>query len=287
MHRGFSHVSFDASFFAAGTAERSAPQGAASQGPADLLLTNGKIYTGDSNHPWTAAVAIRGEWIAAIADSGADLKPWIAPKTRVIDLRGQFAMPGFNDAHVHLAGAGQAKLQVRFDGTRSLSEFQQRIRDRLGDFKAGQWMVGRGWDHTIWPGQKFPSRQDLDAVSADHPMFFVRVDGHVAVVNSRALEIAGITRTTSDPPGGRIERDPATGEPTGMLEEDSAMNLVYIRIPAYSAAQRRRALELAIDEAARYRRHLRAGQFRAGGYPSSNFGWENFLSIRRCSAKEN
>jgi predicted amidohydrolase YtcJ len=265
------------SFFVAGAAEQSALQGAASQGPADLLLTNGKIYTGDSNHPWTSAVAIRREWIAAIADSGADLKSLIGPKTRVIDLRGQFAMPGFNDAHVHLAGAGQAKLQVKFDGTRSLAEFQQRIRERLRDFKAGEWMVGRSWDHTLWPGQKFPARQDLDAVSADHPMFFVRVDGHVAVANSRALEIAGITRTTPDPPGGRIERDPATGEPTGMLEEDSAMNLVYSRIPPYSAAQRRRALELAIEEAARFGVTSVQDNSAQEEPDSSNFGWQNFL----------
>src|SRR5271155_5062442 len=126
-------------------------QAMASEGPADLLLTNGKIYTGDRNHPWTTTVVVRGEWIAAIADAGADSKSWIGPKTRVIDLRGQFAMPGFNDAHVHLAGAGQAKLQVKFDGVRSLAEFQQRIRERLNDFEAGQWMVGRGWDHTLWP----------------------------------------------------------------------------------------------------------------------------------------
>ena len=265
------------SFFVAGATEQSALQGAASQGPADLLLKNGKIYTGDGNHPWTAAVAIRGEWIAGVADSGADLKPWIGPKTRVIDLRGEFAMPGFNDAHVHLAGAGQAKLQVKFDGVRSLAEFQQRIRERLRDFNAGEWIVGRGWDHTFWPGQNFPTRQDLDAVSADHPMFFARVDGHVAVVNSRALEISGIMRTTPDPPGGHIERDPATGEPTGMLEEDSAMNLVYSRIPPYSAAQRRRALELAIDEAARFGVTSVQDNSVQEQPDSSNFGWQNFL----------
>src|SRR4029077_12386946 len=187
---------------------------------------------------WTSAVAIRGESIVGVGDASAssaepldalkssDFKRWIGPNTRVIDLRGQFAMSGFNDAHVHLAGAGYAKLEVNLEGAKSLSEFQQLIRERLRDFKAGEWMTGRGWDHTLWPEKKFPTRQDLDAVSTGHPMIFSRVDGHVAVANSQAWAIAGITRATADPPGGHIERDAATGESTGMLEEDAAMDLV-------------------------------------------------------------
>jgi len=250
-------------------------EGSTPPGPADLALTNGRIYTVDRSHPWAGAVAIRGEWIVAVADSESTLSGWMGPKTRVIDLRGQFAMPGFNDAHVHLAGAGQAKLQVRFDGARSLAEFQQRIRERLSDFKPGEWMTGRGWDHTLWPVQEFPTRQDLDAVAGDRPMIFGRVDGHVAVANTRALEIAGITRATPDPAGGHIARS-ATGDPTGMLEEDAAMNLVYGRIPPLSAEQRRRALELALAEASRF--GVTSVQDNSVNESAEgNFSWQNFL----------
>jgi predicted amidohydrolase YtcJ len=265
---------------------------ALAQVPADVVLANGKIYTMDEKHPWARAVAICGESIAAVAavaDAPAsstdalnmlkspDFKQWVGPNTRVIDLHGQFAMPGFNDAHVHLAGAGYAKLSVNLEGSRSLSEFQQRIRERLKDFQPGEWITGRGWDHTMWPEQKFPTRQDLDAVAADRPMVFGRVDGHVAVANSRALEIAGITRATPDPPSGHIERDSETGEPTGMLEEDAAMNLVYRRVPPYSIERRRQALAFAIDEAVKY--GVTSMQDNSVGSQSEgeNFSWQNFL----------
>src|ERR1700676_3499728 len=128
----------------------------AEQGPADLVLMNGKIYTVDTQHPWAYAIAVRVESILDIADSAADVKSFIGPNTQVVDLHGQCAMPGFNDAHVHLAGAGYARLEVDLDGVTSLAQFQQRIRDRLKDFKPGEWMNGRGWDHTLWPEKKFP-----------------------------------------------------------------------------------------------------------------------------------
>jgi len=219
----------------------------ASDSGADLILTNGDIYTGDPNRPRVQALAARGGVIVAVG-SNDEIASLRNSKTRVIDLHGQFAMPGFNDAHVHLAGAGLAKLSVDLEGTKSLAEMQARIRARLKDFKPGEWMFGRGWDHTFWPGKTFPTRADLDVISRDHPMFFLRVDGHVAVVNSRALEIAGITRATPDPPGGKFLHDPATGEPNGMLEEDSAMDRVNKLIPPFTPDQRRRAIEMALAE---------------------------------------
>ena len=251
------------------------------EAPAGLALTNGRIYTGDAKHPWASAVAIRGETIVAVAATDADLQSFIGPKMRAIDLRGQFAMPGFNDAHVHLAGAGQQMLEVNLEGAASLPEFQQRIRIRLKDFKPGEWIIGRGWDHTLWPEKKFPTRRDLDAVSTGHLMIFSRVDGHVAIANSSALAIAGITRATPDPPGGHIERDPDTGEPTGMLEEDTAMDLVFDRIPPHSAAQRRRALELAIDEAVRHGVTSLQDNSVDHKPDSDNFGWQNFLLLQQ------
>jgi predicted amidohydrolase YtcJ len=217
--------------------------------PVDLLLLNGNIYTGDPAHPRAEAVAVKGDRIAAVGTS-ADLRAYRGPRTQVVDLVGSFAMPGFNDAHVHLASAGQGKLAVQLEGAASIEEFQQRIRNRLADFKPGEWITGRGWDHTLWPTRKFPSRQDLDAVSTEHPMFFGRVDGHIAVVNSLALRLAGITRDTKDPPGSSLERD-ADGEPTGILKEGAAQSLVNREIPPLSAGQRRHGIELALEEVAR------------------------------------
>ena len=221
---------------------------AQASGPADLVLSNGVIYTVNSAEPHAQAVAIRGEKIIEVG-SNADVKKWIGPKTRVIDLHGRFAMPGFNDAHTHLASGGMAKLTVNLEGSASLAEFQQRIRDALKNYKPGEWITGRGWDHTLWPVKVFPTKRELDAVSKDHPMIFGRVDGHVAVANSLALKIAGITKDSPDPQGGHIVRDAKTGEPTGMLEEDAAMSMVYRKIPPPSPAQRRRGIELALEDA--------------------------------------
>jgi hypothetical protein len=215
---------------------------------ADLILTNGNIYTGDAQRPRAEALAIRGEEIVAVG-STSDVRKMAGTTTRVIDLHGQFLMPGFNDAHVHIGEAGKAKLQVNLVGAASLAEFQQRIRGSLPSRKPGAWVTGFGWDHTLWAGGNFPTRNDLDAVAADRPMAFTRVDGHVAVANSAALKIAGITRDTPDPPGGHIAHDPSTGEPNGMLEEDAAMQLVRKFIPPPSPEERRRGIELALAEA--------------------------------------
>jgi predicted amidohydrolase YtcJ len=215
---------------------------------ADLVLTNGDIYTVDSTNPRAQAIAIRGDKILEVGSSN-EMRAWIGPRTHVVDLHGRFAMPGFNDAHTHLASAGVAKLTVNFNGAKSLSEFQQRIRDSLKNYKSGEWITGSGWDHTLWPEKRFPTRGDLDAVSQDHPMIFWRVDGHVAVVNSLALKIAGITKQTPDPPGSHIVHDPQTGEPNGMLEEDAAMSLVAKRVPPPSHEFRKRAIELALADA--------------------------------------
>jgi len=255
--------------------------------PADLVLTNGIISTMDENHPRASMIAIRGESIIAVAynisdavksEQAAEVQALIGPNTRVIDLGGKFAMPGFNDAHIHLFGAAYAKLQIDFTGVKSIAEFQDRIRARLQDYKPGEWILGRGWDHTLWPEKKFPDRQNLDAVSTDHPMVFGRLDGHVAIANSRALKIAGVTRDTPDPPGGHIERDASSGEPTGMLEE-SAMSLVYGRIPRYSMEQRRRAFQLVMDEAVQYGVTSVQDNSVMDADDAANYGWQNFLVL--------
>jgi predicted amidohydrolase YtcJ len=247
--------------------------------PAELVLKHGDFFTGVSEAPRATGMAINDGVIVAVTSKDDALEPYIGSRTRVIDLGGQFAMPGWNDAHVHLAAAGYAKMDVNLFGTHSVQELQLRVRDRLSEYSPGQWIIGWGWDHTLWPEKKFPTRQDLDAVSTDHPIFLERIDGHVAVVNSLALKIAGITSKTLDPPGGRIERDPKTGRPTGMLEENSAMNLAYGRIPPYSIDRRRRALELALQEAAHFGVTSVQDNSVQTIEPGDNYGWGNFLVL--------
>ena len=160
-------------------------------------------------------------------------------------------MPGFNDAHVHIGQSALTKLAIDFTGVQSLAEFQQRIRANIKDRAPGEWITGFGWDQTLWPGRRDPTRADLDAVSTAYPMFFARVDGHVAIANSLALKLAGVTQDTADPAAGHIVRDAQTNQPTGLLQEDGATNLVFSKIAAPSPAERRRGIELVLADAAR------------------------------------
>lgn len=236
--------------------------------PADLALINGVIYTGDSAKPRVEALASRGEIVVATGTT-SDIRKWIDAKTTVVDLHGGFAMPGFNDAHLHLGSAAAATRSVDLEGARSIEEFQQRIRARVAQSKPGEWITGRGWDHTLWAPARFPTRQDLDAVAKDHPMLFTHVSGHVAVANSKALDLAGITAATPNPEGGEIEHD-AQGQPDGMLKEGPAYNLVARKIPKETAAQRMGGIELALSEVATY------------GVTSiqDNSSWDDFMAYR-------
>ncbi len=224
------------------------PSTAGAKTVADLVLVHANIYTLDRSHPHAEALAISGPFITAVGGNKA-IEKWIGAGTRVIDMHGAFVTAGFNDAHVHLREAGLAKLVVKLNGARTLNEFEGKIRVALADYAPGEWMTGEGWDHTLWPAQLFPTRYDLDSVARDRPMFFERVDGHIGVANSLALKDAHITRDTPDPPGGHIMKDARTGEPTGILEEDAAMNLVIARIPEPSAEKLRRGIEMALSDA--------------------------------------
>lgn len=235
------------------------------QGLADLVLTNAQIETMAPAHEWAGAVAIRSESIVAVSyiapgsaeapkASSADapeIKTWLGPNTRILNMHGAFVMPGFNDAHVHIGQSALTKLAIDFTGVASLEEFQQRIRTAIKDRAPGEWITGFGWDQTLWPDRRDPTRADLDAVSAAYPMFFARVDGHVAIANSLALQLAGVTRNSPQPATGHIVRDAQTNEPTGLLQEDGATNLVFSKIGAPSTAERRRGLELVLADAAR------------------------------------
>src|SRR5271168_892547 len=203
----------------------------------DTIFIHGNILTGAHLRPGdpsptpakvTAIAIANGRILAAGTD--ADLLKLKGPNTKVIDLNGAFSMPGFNDAHTHIAAAGQQKLTIDLDDTTSLAEMQQRIKTYAATAKPGSWLQGAGWDHTKWPTKQLPSRTDIDAVTAGHPAILFRTDGHIAVVNSAALAAANITAATPDPFGAKIDRD-ASGNPTGIIREDAALTLVLSKIP--------------------------------------------------------
>ncbi len=214
----------------------------------DVIFVNGDIYT-QSNPPRAQALAVRNGQIVSVG-SNDEIRKLKGTQTKVVDLGGHFVMPGFNDAHVHLASGGFEKLNVNLVGSQSLQEMQHRIGLKANSAAPGHWIIGRGWDHTLWPGQILPTRQDLDLVTNGHPSIFVRVDGHIAIANTAALQAAGVTGKTQPPQGGKIDLD-AKGEPTGILRE-GAQELVFTKVPPPTQAQRREAAELALANAARW-----------------------------------
>ena len=222
---------------------------APAQSPADTIYYHGNILTGvdlDAAHPQrvTAIAVAHGEILAAGTDQEI-LTRYKGAATHVVDLHGKFVMPGFNDAHTHLGMGGHILLSVDLLGVHSLSEMQARIRAAAEKAAPGQWLSGGGWDHTLWPGAALPTRQDIDAAAMGHPAIFTRVDGHIAVADSTALAASGITRATPNPHGGALDHD-ANGEPTGIIRE-TAQSLVHI--PPPTPEQRRRGLELAMQDA--------------------------------------
>jgi predicted amidohydrolase YtcJ len=222
---------------------------------ADAIYVDGNIYTGVTvPGPFPAikrvqAMAIRGDRIAGVGTE-AEMLQLKGPETRVIDLGGNFVMPGFNDGHLHLAEAGFRQFSVDLTGVKSLTEFRQRIRARVGTADSGEWILGGGWDQTLWPVKELPTRWDIDEVSTDHPVFLERVDGHIAVANTRALQRASISIASKDPEGGKIDRDP-TGQPTGVLRE-TARQAIQNVIPPPTHDKRRQAIEAALRDLAHW-----------------------------------
>ena len=196
---------------------------ASSKTKANVVFVHGNVYTGvtgtSSFHvvQRAEAIAITGDRILAVGSNEEVLKS-MGPQTEVVDLGRRFVMPGFNDAHLHLAEAGLEKLNVNLVGVKSLEEFRERVRAKAETAPPGEWIIGGGWDETLWPVRTAPTRWDVDEVASKHPVFLRRVDGHIAVANARALQLASITLASRDPQGGKIDRD-ASGQPTGVLRE--------------------------------------------------------------------
>src|SRR4051812_1088602 len=215
----------------------------------DVIFVNANIWTGVAAKPHATAIAVHDGNVVDIG-SDAEVKKSAGKNAQVVDLGGKFVMPGFNDAHLHFASGGMTKLQVELAGTKSLEDMKSRIAEKAKTAHPGEWILGRGWDQTKWTKEVLPTRQDLDEVTAGHPAYFGRADGHIAIANSAALKFAGITRDTKAPAGGQIDVD-ANGEPTGILRE-SAKEFLNDKIPPPTPAQRRRGIELALQDAAQF-----------------------------------
>ncbi len=217
---------------------------------ADLLILNAKVYTADGSGKFQEALAIRGDRILRTG-STQEVSALRGPKTQVIDAHGAAVVPGFNDTHVHLLSGGLALDNVRLQGARTLDEVQSRIKTFAQFNPDRPWIQGGGWNYGAFPGD-MPTRAQLDAVVSDRPAVMRCYDGHSVWVNSKALALAHITKSTPDPPNGFIVRDPKTGEPTGLIKESPATALIYNIVPQPSLEDNRRALKAASQEALRY-----------------------------------
>jgi predicted amidohydrolase YtcJ len=220
---------------------------AQSKAVADLIITHANIRTMDEAHPRAQAVAVLGDRIIAVG-SDAEVEGLRGPNTRTIDAGGKLLLPGFNDAHVHFVSGGLQLDAVQLNDVTSMDEFVRRVAAQARKTPKGEWIQSGDWDETKWPGSPLPTKELIDPVTPDNPVFLSRYDGHSSLANSTALKLAGITAQTPDPPGGTIVRD-TQGNPTGDLK-DAATDLVEKIIPPPSHDQLMRAVKRALEHAA-------------------------------------
>ena len=214
-----------------------------------VIIVNATIRTMDPQQPVVEAVAISGNRIVAIGTT-KEIKKLAGPGTRTIDAKKQLVLPGFNDSHVHFLSGGFQLSSVDLRDADSPDEFADRIRRFSERIPAGRWITGGDWDHERWPNAPLPTKEMIDRFTPNTPVFVSRLDGHMALANTLALKLAGVTRQTLDPPGGLIVRDPRSGEPTGILK-DAAMSFVWKVIPESGFEEKLAAARAATEHAAR------------------------------------
>jgi len=210
---------------------------------------NGKIYSVNEKQPYAESVIVEGNKIKFLG-SNKEANRLIDASTTVIDLEGKLMLPGFNDSHLHFTSGGSYLLGINLRPALSKEEFVDLIEEFIlsRSLPVTSWITGGRWDHELWPDKTLPTKELIDPVTANTPVFVSRIDGHVGLANSKALELAGITKNTPDPSGGLIERYPETGEPTGILK-DNAMDLVFKVIPPPSLEENIKSTLRALEEA--------------------------------------
>jgi predicted amidohydrolase YtcJ len=221
----------------------------AAQPPADLIVTNARIYTVDDSRPFVSAMAVRGGKVAFIGDQRGAMTLRGA-NTRIVDLGGRTVIPGMVDAHGHVANLGNALANVDLVGSTSIEDVVARVVARAQGRAANSWVIGRGWDQNRWGNTAWPSHDKLTAATPNNPVVLTRIDGHATYVNKKAMELAGITAATKDPEGGQIIRD-AQGNPTGVFI-DNAMGLVNRVIPPATRDEVKRNILAAIAEGQKF-----------------------------------
>jgi predicted amidohydrolase YtcJ len=220
---------------------------AASVSP-DLIIINASVHTMDEAQSRAEAVAVLGNRIVAVG-STAEIRALAGPKTRLVDAGGKNVFPGFNDAHVHFLSGGYSLSSVDLRDARSPEEMARRLSEYAKTLPKGRWILGGDWDHEKWPGAPLPTKEMIDAATPDNPVFVNRLDGHMALANTLALKLAGVTKETKEPAGGVIVRD-KNGEPTGVLK-DAAEGLVERAVPAKSFEENHAAAVAATEHAAK------------------------------------
>ena len=214
----------------------------------DLIIVNATVRTMDAAHPTAEAVAILGNRIVALGNS-SEIQKLAGPNTKVIDAQKRLVLPGFNDAHVHFLSGGFQLSSVDLRDAKTPEEFAERIRAFASTLPSGRWITGGDWDHERWPDAKLPTKELIDRYTPNTPVFVNRLDGHMALANSVALKLAGVTNQTKDPDGGVIVRD-AKGEPTGILK-DAAQSFVWNIKPESTFDEKLVAARAASNYAAR------------------------------------
>src|SRR5438477_5547001 len=214
---------------------------------ATLIVTNANVYTVDKQHPKADAVAAIGDRVVAVGSS-AEIDLWRGPDTKVIDAGGKLLLPGFDDSHVHFISGGAQLDQVQLNDAATPEEFARRIGAQAKKTSKGEWMLGGDWDETKWPKPQLPTKDLVDGLTGNTPIFVNRYDGHQSLANTAAMKLAGITAKTPDVAGGVIVRD-KSGNPTGIFK-DAAMDLINKAIPPMSHERRMRAARRALEHAA-------------------------------------
>lgn len=214
---------------------------------ADLVLLNGKGWTLNPDKPWAEAVAVKDGKILEVG-STKDVKKTVGEKTQAVDLKGDMILPGFIDSHTHFLDGGFSLSSIQLKDASSKEEFVSRIKKKAGELQKGEWILNGDWDHEQFDTPILPDKTWIDPVTPENPVCVSRYDGHMLLANSLALSMAGVTGETSSPPGGEIQKDPRTGEPTGILR-DAAMSLVTRHIPEPSFEDKMEAAEMALKHA--------------------------------------
>ena len=212
--------------------------------PADIVLTNGVVYTVNENNPNAEAIAIKDSKFIYVGDNDGAAR-YACGDANVIDLAGQAVYPGLIESHGHIAGVGFREVNLNLQGINSLAEMLAAVKAYADANPEQPWVIGRGWIEKVWPEKRFPTRQELDEIVPDRPVYLTRADGHASVINTVAMNMAGITGDSENPVGGHINLD-ENGEPTGMLI-DTAMGYVRPLIPDVTRADTKRAIQAATE----------------------------------------